>query len=54
MNFVLTDLTGRRLRTFADLRGESLTISREDLPEGTYFFTLQCSRGSVSGKIMVQ
>ncbi len=54
MSFALTDLTGRTLRSFHDMRGESITIDRDGLPEGTYLFTLRGSRGSVSGKLLVQ
>ena len=52
--FTLTDLTGRTLRSFSDLYGESISIQREGLPEGAYIFTLRGSRGSVSGKIVMQ
>ena len=52
--FTLTDLTGRTLRSFSDLHGESISIQREGLPEGAYIFTLRGSRGSVSGKIVLQ
>ncbi|MDO8367711.1 MAG: lysyl oxidase family protein [Saprospiraceae bacterium] len=54
MMFTLTDLTGRTLRFFNDLRGESVSIDREGLPQGTYLFTLRGSRGSVSGKIIMR
>ncbi len=54
MSFTLSDLTGRTLRSFSDLRGESVNLEREGLPEGTYLFTLHGSRGSVIGKIVIQ
>jgi hypothetical protein len=54
VQFTLSDLTGRTLRSFNDLRGESVTIERNGLPEGTYYFTLRDSRGMVSGKIVMQ
>lgn len=54
MAFTLNDLTGRTLRSFSDLRGESVSIQRAGLPEGTYLFTLRGSRGSVSGKLVLQ
>lgn len=54
MSFRLTDLTGRVLRSFHDLRGESILIERGELPEGTYFFSLSGSRGTVSGKVVMQ
>jgi hypothetical protein len=54
MSFTLTDLTGRVVQSFSDLRGESVRLEREGLPEGTYLFTLRSSRGSVMGKIVLQ
>ena len=54
VDFILTDLTGRTLRSFNNLYGESLIIERENLPEGTYLFTLRCSRGIVSGKLLIR
>jgi len=54
MAFSLTDLTGRTQRSFSDLRGESVSIERAGLPDGTYLFTLRGSRGIVSGKILMQ
>ena len=51
--FTLTDLTGRILRSYSDLRSESVVIDRVGLPEGTYFFSLRSSRGSVSGKLVM-
>lgn len=54
VDFILTDLTGRTLRSFNNLYGESLTIERENLPEGTYLFTFRCSRGTVSGKLLIR
>lgn len=53
MTFTLSDLTGRTLRSFSDLRGESINIERDALPQGTYLFTLRGSRGSVSGKLVM-
>ncbi len=51
--FTLTDLTGRTLRSFSDLSGQSVTIERSGLPSGTYLFNLRSSRGTVSGKIVM-
>ncbi|MFN0174688.1 MAG: lysyl oxidase family protein [Saprospiraceae bacterium] len=53
MAFTLTDLTGRKVRSFNDLSGESINIERGTLPQGTYLFTLRSSRGSVSGKLVM-
>jgi len=53
MAFTLTDLTGRTQRSFSDLRGESVSIERAGLPDGTYLFTLRGSRGIVSGKLLL-
>jgi hypothetical protein len=54
MSFTLTDLTGRTLRSVNEIQGESIQLQREDLPEGTYLFTLRSSKGAVSGKIVIQ
>lgn len=54
MSFTLTDLTGRSLRAFQDFRGESVSIERGELPEGTYIFTIRGEKGSVSGKLVIQ
>ncbi len=54
MTFTLIDLTGRTLRSFNNLRGESVKIERNGLPQGTYLFTLRGDRGSVSGKIIIR
>ncbi len=54
MTFSLTDLTGRTLRSFSNLRSESVKIERNGLPEGTYLFTLRGDRGSVTGKIVIR
>lgn len=54
MNFTLTDLTGRIVRSFNDLRSESINVERAGLPDGTYLFTLRGSRGIVSGKLVMQ
>ncbi|MFM9951877.1 MAG: lysyl oxidase family protein [Saprospiraceae bacterium] len=49
----LTDWTGRQLRSFSDLRGESVTIVRDGLPEGAYIFTLQNSKKTAIGKLII-
>ena len=53
MTFTLTDLTGRTLRSFSDLCGQSVSVERSGLPACTYFFNLCSSRGSVSGKLIM-
>jgi hypothetical protein len=50
----LTDMTGRVVRSFNGVRAESVTFERGNLPDGTYFFTVSGSKGSVSGKIVAQ
>ena len=51
--FTLTDVTGRTLRSFNNLHGRSVSVERAGLPSGTYLFNLRCSRGSVSGKLVM-
>lgn len=53
MSFTLKDMTGRTLRSFQQIREESVVVEREGLPEGTYLFTIWGSRGSVSGKLLI-
>lgn len=50
----LTDMTGRVVRSFNGVRAESVTFERGNLPDGTYFFTVSGSKGSVSGKVVAQ
>lgn len=52
--FTLLDLTGRVLREFPEVRDNSVTVERGDLPAGTYVFTLRSSRGVAGGKILVR
>ena len=54
MDIELTDLTGQKLRYFEGVRGTSVTIERNNLPAGSYFFTVRGSKGIVGGKIMMQ
>ncbi len=52
-HFYLVDVEGKVVRTFADIRGEEVTLSLSGLPHGLYLFEL---RGKVSyyGRMMVQ
>lgn len=50
----LADVTGRTVRAFHNIRTESVTFERGNLPDGTYIFTVIGSKGSVSGKIVAQ
>lgn len=54
MQFQLTDMLGQVVRSYQDIRGESVVVERGDLPHGAYAFTLLSQRGSVSGKIIMQ
>ncbi|MFN0215223.1 MAG: lysyl oxidase family protein [Saprospiraceae bacterium] len=54
MSFTLTDLTGRTLRSFNDLRGQSVVIERAGLPSGTYFFNLRGNSGSMCGRLVMR
>jgi hypothetical protein len=54
MRVTLSDLTGRVVRVFDGVRGQEATFQRGDLAEGAYIFTVSGSRGSVSGKVIVQ
>lgn len=50
----LSDMTGRTVRNFENIRSEFVTFDRGNLAEGVYIFTISGSRGQVSGKIAVQ
>lgn len=54
VNFTLTDVTGKTLRTFEGVTSNSVSIERGNLPAGAYFFTLRSSKGRVSGKIIAR
>lgn len=51
-NFELRDATGRLVRHFEQLRGESITIDRAGLPDGVYIFRLSGFTNKLSGKII--
>jgi hypothetical protein len=50
----LTDMYGRVVRSYSDLRQTSVVIERGALPKGTYSFTLKHTRGMVTGKLVMQ
>ncbi len=50
----LKDVTGKLLRSFEGIRGTSVTIERNNLPQGTYFFTVSGRQGSISGKVVAR
>jgi len=54
MRVELKDITGNVLRSFDGVRGTSVTINRNNLPQGTYIFTVSGSKGRVSGKVVAQ
>ena len=50
----LKDIAGKTVRHFEGVRSNSVSIERNKLPAGTYIFSVQNSRGVVSGKIIAQ
>ncbi len=52
MSVTLTDMTGKVRRTYTDMRSESVTLERGNLPAGLYLYTVQSSRMSRSGKLI--
>ncbi len=52
MTVTLSDLTGHTLRVYRHIRSESIIFERENLPSGVYLYTVQNSRGIVSGKVV--
>lgn len=54
MQLLVTDMLGRTVLRLTDLRSNSVLVERGTLPEGTYAFSLQGRRGSVSGKILMR
>jgi hypothetical protein len=53
MQLQLMDMLGRTVRRYTDLRGSSVLIEKQTLPEGNYTLTLQNARGMVSRKLMI-
>ncbi|MCA0238661.1 MAG: T9SS type A sorting domain-containing protein [Bacteroidetes bacterium] len=47
----LSDMTGRILRSYDNIKSEYVTFQRGDLPDGVYMYTVSNSKGQVSGKI---
>lgn len=54
MNISLTDLTGKVLRRFEGVRENFVTFERNNLPAGTYFFSIRGAKGSVTGKLIAE
>ncbi|MEO6758006.1 MAG: lysyl oxidase family protein, partial [Saprospiraceae bacterium] len=52
VSVALLDLTGRVLLSYQDLRTETVTFARGNLPAGVYLYTLRTSKNQVSGKLM--
>lgn len=54
-NVVLTDLTGRVLKTYRSENGESLEVKKDDLKAGIYFITVTNNRDARStSKIIIE
>ena len=51
MTITLTDLTGHILRAYRNVRAESITFERGELPAGIYLYTVQNGQAMASGKI---
>ncbi len=52
MNITLSDLNGKIVRTYRNVRSESVTFDRGDLPSGVYLYSVQNGKGVVSGKVV--
>ncbi len=50
----LTDLNGKVIRSYANIRGELVTIERGDLPAGIYLYRLRGEKELATGKLSVQ
>lgn len=53
-SIIVTDMTGRMVRSFQNIHDEEVTITRGNLTAGVYLFTIRTAAGAVSGKIMVK
>ena len=54
LTLTLTDMSGRKLRTYNNLRGEALVIEADDLPAGMYYYHLTGKLGNTSGKLVIE
>ncbi len=52
MTITLSDLNGKIVRYYPDIRTESVTFERGALPPGMYVYTVQNDRTRVSGKVV--
>ena len=50
----LNDATGRAVRKFTGIRGESVEIDSNELPGGLYWFRVETRQGWVSGKVVIE
>lgn len=50
----ITDLNGKVVRTYTDIRGEKVTIQKGNLPSSMYFYKLAGKDGFAAGKISLQ
>jgi len=53
-HITMTDMSGRVVRSFENIREESVTLERGNLPNGVYLYTVSSALGSVSGKLILQ
>jgi Lysyl oxidase len=54
IDFTLTDMTGRVLRFYPNLKGEQFTLQRGNLVSGMYIYTIKTNKGRLSGKVSVE
>jgi len=52
MTITLADLNGKVVRMYRNIRSDSVTFERGDLPSGVYLYSVQYGQGVVSGKVV--
>ncbi len=52
MTITLSDLNGKVVRMYQNIRSDSVTFERGDLPSGVYLYSVQYGKGVVSGKVV--
>lgn len=53
-NIQLSDIKGRVLRTYQNVKGNELTIERKDLAAGSYFYSISNGKTMQSGKLQIE
>lgn len=48
----LTDAMGRIVRTFHDVRTNQVTIERNNMPSGAYYYQIEMAKGRASGRVV--